>query len=118
MASYTHHSADLRGVAPALLRDPALLGGLVVAGAGAAGLSAAASPVVRTRGTEGVTAVLVLEAEGCHVTAHSVPDAGLLLLDVLVPDNRDGAKAIDVFVRRLAAAHVERRVVTRASGTP
>jgi S-adenosylmethionine/arginine decarboxylase-like enzyme len=113
VGKYTHHTADFRGVAPALLRDASLLGGLVVAAAGAAGLSAAASPVVRTRGADGVTAVLVLEAEGCHVTAHSAPEHGLLLLDVLVPAIRDGAKAVDVFVRRLNATHVERRVVTR-----
>jgi S-adenosylmethionine/arginine decarboxylase-like enzyme len=57
-----------------------------------------------------------LEAEGGHITAHSVPQAGLLLLDVLVPSTRDGRKAIDVFVRRLMATHVEQRVIARDAG--
>lgn len=113
MITYTHHSADLRGIAAPLLRDAPLVAGLVVAGAGAAGLSAAAGPVVRTRGTEGVTAVLVLEADGGHVSAHTAPEAGLLLLDVLVPTTLDGSKAIDVFVRRLSPTSVDRRIVTR-----
>jgi S-adenosylmethionine/arginine decarboxylase-like enzyme len=112
---FTHHSADLSGVPSAALRDAALLSGLLVAAAGAAGLSSTSSPIVRTRGTEGVSAILLLEAEGCHISAHSTPSTGLLLLDVLVPVPREGEKAIDVFVRRLGATAVARTVVTRGA---
>jgi S-adenosylmethionine decarboxylase len=114
---FAHHSADLSGIAPARLRDPAFLGGLLIAAAGAAGLSASSAPVVRTRGNQGMSAFLLLEAEGCHLSAHSTPDDGLVLLDVLVPATREAEKAVEVFVRRLEAAKVERRTVLRgASG--
>jgi S-adenosylmethionine/arginine decarboxylase-like enzyme len=75
--------------------------GSLVSAAGAAGLSADGSPTVRLRGSEGITAILMLAAEGCHMAAHTFPDRGLLLLDLLVPSSRDTEKAIDVFVRRL-----------------
>jgi S-adenosylmethionine/arginine decarboxylase-like enzyme len=113
LASFTHRTADFLGVAPALLRDAPFLSGLLVASAGAAGFSSAASPTVRQRGNSGVTAVLILEAEGCHFAAHAFPEKELLLLDVLVPAERDTDKVIDVFVRKLSAKTVKRNQVPR-----
>jgi S-adenosylmethionine decarboxylase len=118
VTGFAHHSADLSGIAPARLRDPAFLGGLLIAAAGAAGLSASSAPVVRARGNQGMSAFLLLEAEGCHLSAHSRPDEGLVLLDVLVPATRDADKAVDVFVRRLEAAKVERRTIVRGASDP
>ncbi len=86
-----------------MLRDVPLISGLLVAAAGAAGLSADGSPTVRLRGTEGITAILLLAAEGCHFAAHTFPQRELLLLDLLAPSVRDSDKAIDVFIRRLGA---------------
>jgi len=103
-----HHlvyaSADLAGVGSGALRDAALLSGLLIAAAGAAGLSAVGAPLVRVAPTGGVSAVLLLDP--CHVSIHSLPDRGLALVDVFARDESGAAKALDVFVRRLAPTGV------------
>ena len=94
-----HVSADLTGVGSGPLRDAALLSGLLIAAAGAAGLVATGVPVVRTAPSGGVSAILLLDP--CHVSIHSLPERGLVLIDVLAPDSTGADKALDVFVRRL-----------------
>jgi S-adenosylmethionine/arginine decarboxylase-like enzyme len=111
--AFTHRTADFSGVSPALLRDVPLISGLLVAAAGAAGLSADGSPTVRLRTAEGITAILLLAAEGCHFAAHTFPGRKLLLLDLLVPATQNTEKAIAVFVRKLAGAEVVRGQVDR-----
>lgn len=113
LATFTHRTADFGGVPAALLRDAPLISGLVVAAAGAAGLSAATAPAVRGLGADGVSAILTLEAEGGHVAVHTFPDKKLLLLDILAPNARETEKAIDVFVRRLGATSVKKDEVVR-----
>jgi S-adenosylmethionine/arginine decarboxylase-like enzyme len=94
-----HISADLTGVGSGPLRDAALLSGLLIAAAGAAGLNATGAPLVRTAPSGGISAVLLLDP--CHVSIHSLPERGLVLVDVLAPDSTGAEKALDVFVRRL-----------------
>jgi len=109
VTTFVHRTADFTGVAAALLRDQAVVSGLLVAAAGAAGLSAEGSPAVRERGAHGVSAVLLLSADGCHMAAHAFPKQGLLLLDILVPSERATDKAIDVFTRKLVGAKLTKR---------
>lgn len=97
-----HRTADFRGVAAALLRDASALSGLMLSAAGAAGLSTAEPPLVRTLPRDGVAAVLLLDIG--HVTVHTVPAQQLLFLDLLLPHGRDPQKAVDVFARRLGVA--------------
>jgi S-adenosylmethionine/arginine decarboxylase-like enzyme len=99
-----HVTADLLGVGSGSLRDAALLSGLLIAAAGAAGLNAVGTPVVRVAPTGGVSALLLLEP--CHVSIHSIPERGLVLVDILATDAAGAAKALDVFVRRLVPAAV------------
>ena len=99
-----HVSADLTGVGSGALRDAALLSGLLIAAAGAAGLSAAGAPIVRTAPSGGISAVLLLDP--CHVSIHSLPERGLALVDVFARDRAGADKALEVFVRRLAPAGV------------
>ncbi len=99
-----HVSADLTGVGSGALRDPALLSGLLIAAAGAAGLNAAGTPLVRSAPSGGISAVLLLDP--CHVSIHSLPHRGIALVDVLARDVAGAAKALDVFVRRLAPTGV------------
>jgi len=99
-----HLSADLAGVGSGALRDAPLLTGLLIAAASAAGLNAAAAPVVRTGTDGGVSAFLLLDP--CHLSVHSLPDRGLALLDVLARDAAGAAIALDVFARRLAPATI------------
>jgi S-adenosylmethionine/arginine decarboxylase-like enzyme len=114
---FTHRTADFTGVSPALLRDSSVIGGLLVAAAGAAGLSAVVPPVMRPRGADGVTGVLWLDADGGHLTVHTFPEREMLLLDVLAVESRDTDKAIDVFVRRVAAKEVHRSKRTRGQAS-
>lgn len=97
---FTHALADLSGIAPGPLRDPALLGGLLIAAAGALGVAPLGPPAVQQQPDDSVSGVLLLD--GCHITVHTVPSRGVLMLDVLAPDNRDVRRAVDVFSRRLA----------------
>ncbi len=106
-----HVSADLAGVGTGPLRDAPLLSGLLIAAAGAAGLTTAGTPIVRTAPTGGISAVLLLDP--CHVSIHSLPDRGLALVDVLAGSHAGAAKALDVFVRRLAPTAVTSDTWTR-----
>ena len=100
-----HVSADLTGVGSGPLRDAGLLSGLLIAAAGAAGLVATGVPVIRTAPSGGVSAILLLEP--CHVSIHSLPERGLVLVDVLAPDSASADKALEVFVRRLSPIAVK-----------
>lgn len=102
--AFTHLLADLVGVSAAQLADRALLGGLLIAAASAAGLSAHGAPVMRTLPHDGVAGLFLLE--GCHIAVHAFPAEGLLLLDVLARAGQDARKAVEVFARRLAPAAV------------
>jgi S-adenosylmethionine decarboxylase len=99
-----HVSADLFGVASGALRDAPLLSGLLIAAASAAGLNAAAAPLVRTSGDGAISAILLLDP--CHLSVHSFPDRGLALVDVVARDGAIATKALDVFVRRLVPTSV------------
>lgn len=111
-AGYTHLTADFLGVAPAQLRDTALLAGLLIAAAGAAGLTALGTPLIRRLPTDAVAGVLLLD--GCHMSVHALPDRELLLLDVLAAASYEPRKALDVFARRLPAREI--RSEQRARG--
>ncbi|GAC1477919.1 MAG: hypothetical protein NVS1B4_21230 [Gemmatimonadaceae bacterium] len=102
--AFRHLVADFTQVPAVQLTDGPLLTGLLIAAAGAAGLAAVGAPVIRPVPGDGFAAVLVLE--GCHVTVHTFPARGLLLLDVLAPAAVDCRKALDVFARRMSTAHV------------
>lgn len=109
---FTHLLADFAGVSAARLADVALVGGLLVAAASAAGLAAGGAPLVRALPSGGVTAVLF--SDGCHVLVHTLPADGLLLLDVLVRGTRPAAeRAADVFARRLGVAAARTAAHTR-----
>ena len=109
----SHVSADLAGVASGALRDQALLSGLLIAAAGAAGLNTAGMPIVRVAPSGGISALLLLDP--CHVSLHSLPDQGLVLVDVLALDAAGAAKALDVFIRRLVPAAVTSETRTRGA---
>jgi S-adenosylmethionine decarboxylase len=96
--------ADFVGVPAAQLRDGARLSGLMVAAAIAAGLNASGAPLVRYHPDGGLTALVLLD--GSHMSLHTFPDRGLMLLDVLVDARHDPRRALDVFVRRLEAREV------------
>ena len=93
------------------LEDTALLGGLLVAAASAAGLGGGHPPDLRARGDGGISAVLLLD--GAHIVIHAFPSRRVLLFDVLSPTSHDFRKALDVFARRLTAREVTSDTRTR-----
>lgn len=112
MSAFAHVVADFVGVPAKQLSDQSLLSGLLVAAAGAAGLPVIGSPIVKTRHTGGIAAILLLD--GCHIAAHTFPERQLLLLDILAGEDHHGERALDVFARRLTAKEIRRD--TRARG--
>jgi len=103
-STFSHLSADFVGAVPSQLGDSALISGLLIAGAGAAGFAAVGAPVVRKLPGDAVSAVLLLD--DCHMSAHTFPSLQLLLLDILTASAHDAQKALDVFTRRLTAREV------------
>jgi S-adenosylmethionine/arginine decarboxylase-like enzyme len=109
---FQHIVADFLGVPANQLADRALISGLVVAAASAAGMNSGGLPTLRDRRSGGLTAALL--HDDCHITVHAVPERELLLVDVLAPRTIDVTRAIDVFARRLTARHVHRDTRDRA----
>jgi len=95
----THDAADFRGVPGSLLRDQASLSGLLIAAAGAAGLTTVEPPIVRMLPRGGLVILLLLDVG--HVAMHTMPDEGVLAFDLLVSAAKDARKAVDVVTRRL-----------------
>ncbi|MDB4879449.1 MAG: S-adenosylmethionine decarboxylase related protein [Gemmatimonadetes bacterium] len=114
VTSISHVSADLVGVGSGALRDERLLCGLLIAAAGAAGLNSSGAPLVRVAPAGGISALLLLDP--CHVSLHTLPERGVVLLDILARDPAGAAKALDVFVRRLAPTAVTSETRTRGAG--
>ena len=106
-----HVSADLLGVGSGALRDSSLLSGLLIAAAGAAGMSAVGAPMVHAAANGNLSAILVVEPG--HMSVHSFPAAGTALVDIIAKDEASAGKALDVFVRRLAPASAESESRTR-----
>ena len=102
--SFVHLTADFIGTPASQLRDDTLLVGLLVAAAGAAGLSATTAPTVHHYPNHGVGELFLLD--GCRISVHAFPDQQLLLLDVLARGTYDLRKALEVFTRRLVAREV------------
>ena len=102
--TFSHMSADFVGALPSQLGDTALISGLLVSSAGAAGLTVIGSPVVRKLPGDAISVVLLLD--DCHMTAHTFPTQQVLLLDILTRAGHDAQKAVDVFTRRLSAREV------------
>lgn len=109
--AFTHLFADFLGVPAAQLRDSALIGGLLVAAAVAAGLPAHGAPVMKTLPHDGVAGLFLLD--GCHIAVHAFPEHELLLIDVLALASQDPGRAIDVFARRITAREVRRDTRSR-----
>jgi S-adenosylmethionine/arginine decarboxylase-like enzyme len=102
--TFSHLSVDFIGALPSQLGDTALISGLLIAGAGAAGFTAVGAPIVRKLPGDVVSVVLLLA--DCHMSAHTFPSEHLMLLDILTVSAHDAQKALDVFTRRLTAREV------------
>jgi S-adenosylmethionine/arginine decarboxylase-like enzyme len=109
--THAHLTAEFIGVPLEQLRDSALLGGLLIAAASAAGFSLSGVPVIRDY-PAGVSAIVLLE-QG-HLAVHALLDRQTLLFDAVAPASHDFRKALEVLSRRLTAREV--RTDTRGRG--
>lgn len=109
--SFTHILVDFVGVPVAQLQDQGLLGGLLIAAAGAAGFTVLGTPTSRA-GQGAVTSVLLLDDS--HIAVHAYPARGLLLLDAMCAPGHDARKVLEVFMRRIESR--ERHSVERSRG--
>ena len=94
------------------LRDGALLGGLLIAAASAAGFGSIGVPTVRGQPDGGISAVLLLDS--AHIVIHSMPGRQTLLFDIVTPAAHDFRKAVEVLSRRLTTRDI--KTVTRGRG--
>ncbi|HYW32386.1 MAG TPA: S-adenosylmethionine decarboxylase [Gemmatimonas sp.] len=111
-----HLVAELTGVATSCLHDTDLLGGLLIAAAGAAGLHAATTPMLRSTHPRGVDGILLLA--GGHAAVHAQADRNTLLIDFVAPVPVDLARALEVFTRRLGPAGVAAERIVRVGIVP
>lgn len=103
--SHSHLTAEFHGVASEPLRDAALLGGLLIAAASAAGFSLTGVPLVREHVHGGISAIVLLD-QG-HLAVHALAERQTLLFDAVAPASHDFRKALDVLSRRLGARDVK-----------
>jgi S-adenosylmethionine/arginine decarboxylase-like enzyme len=103
--SHSHLTAEFIGVPAEQLRDSALLGGLLIASASAAGFSLSGVPIVREHASGGVSAIVLLDHG--HLAVHALPERQALLFDAVAPASHDFRKALDVLSRRLTARDVK-----------
>src|SRR6478672_11368455 len=108
-----HLVAGLTDVAPTYLHDSGMLGGLLIAAAGAAGLHATAAPVLRAHTVRGVDGMLMVD--GGHAAVHAHAGRRMLLIDIIAPEPADLVKALEVFTRRLVPGGVTLERLLRLS---
>ena len=109
-----HLLADLYGVAPSRLNDPALLARCLSDAARRCGLTPLAAPVTHCFPGGGVTGFILL-AES-HVALHTYPEHAYLALDVFSCGPADPYDALGVFRDALAPADVRATVTPRGEG--
>ena len=81
-----------------------MIGGLLIAAAGAAGFNSLGVPASRSRPDGASDAALLLDQ--AHLVVHALPEQGILVIDLFAPAAHDLGKALDVFTRRLTPAKV------------
>ncbi len=89
-----HLLADLCGVAPDRLTDPADLEQLLIAAARAAGATVLSSHFHHFGSNQGVTGVVLL-AES-HISVHTWPESGFAALDIFMCGHTRPQRALEV----------------------
>lgn len=104
-----HLTADFIGASSLHLADQALISGVLVSAAGAAGMKATGSPIVLKHPQGGLSVILPLD--GCHMSLHTMPEQEVAMLDVMAAPPHDPQRALDVVRRKLESRTVrtERR---------
>jgi S-adenosylmethionine/arginine decarboxylase-like enzyme len=99
-AAFDHCLTELDQIPAARLTDADALASLVVAAAGAIGISAGTPPVIQ-EGPLGL-AVALLCLDG-HIVLHTSPKSGGCLVDIVVRVPGSAARGLGVIARRLSS---------------
>ncbi len=97
---YAQQLVEFVELTPTTLGDPDALAAVLVAAAGAMGLTPLGPPVVR-RGPRGWAASLI--GDDGHIVLHTAPDQGRCLINVVARTPAAAERGGDVIARRLGA---------------
>ena len=98
-AEFTYHLDELTDINGARLADAAGLAAVVVAAAGAVGLSPLGPPITR----EGLGGpVVALLARDGHIVLHAAPDEGWCFIAIVARAPADAGRGVSVIARGLA----------------
>jgi len=98
---FSHALTELSGISAPTLADEHALAALVIAAAGAIGLTPHGPPTARS-GPQGIAVALL--GHGGHIVLHARPGSGACLVDVVTPNPTSPARALEVIARRLGVA--------------
>jgi len=98
-AEFTYHLDELTDISGARLADAAGLAAVVVAAAGAVGLSPLGPPI--TREGPGGPVVALLARDG-HIVVHAVPHEGSCFVAIVARSPADAGRGVSVLARGLA----------------
>jgi hypothetical protein len=99
--TWAQHFGDLDNLPPMRLGDADALGAVLVAAAGAMGITPLGSPTVRTGGDTWVAALLCPDA---HIILHALPNERRCVVSIAARDGTVVQRGLDVITRRLATA--------------
>lgn len=108
-----HLLADLCGVAPDLLTDPATLEQLLIAAAKAAGATVLSSHFHHFGSSQGVTGVVLL-AES-HISIHTWPESGFAALDIFMCGHTRVQRALEIIHGALQARECVVKTIMRGA---
>lgn len=103
---FSCRTAELAGLPAERLSDAGRLAALVIAAAGATGITTDGPPIVR--GGLAGAAVGVVGVDG-HILLHTSPALGTCIVDIVVRAPRQADRALDVISRRLGAGAPDSR---------
>lgn len=100
-STFTQALLELTDLVSARLADVDGLSSVVVAAAGAVGMTSLGPPMVR-EGPRGVSVGLL--CQNGHVVIHAIPGEGVCLVDVVAREPADAARGAEVIARRFGAS--------------
>jgi S-adenosylmethionine decarboxylase len=115
-SSGTHLIADLHGIRPDKLADPATIEDMLKRSALAAGAQIVYSHFHHFGNGQGVTGVVLL-AES-HISIHTWPEYGFAAADIFMCGNAQPKRALDLIVATLEPASSEIQAIARGCSAP
>lgn len=115
-SSGTHLIADLHGIGPGKLADPAAIEDLLKRSALAAGAQIVYSHFHHFGNGQGVTGVVLL-AES-HISIHTWPEYGFAAADIFMCGNAQPKRALNLIAAALDPASSEIQAIARGRAAP